>query len=185
MCMVMALVSTSLLVGGCKDQKSYSDLLQDERKACNAYLAQHRVENGVPENNAFEVGPEAPYYRLDNEGNFYMQVLDAGDPDDMAQYDDLIYFRFMRMSVTDWYTYGDEYWSGNADDMTMAPTSFRYQNTMLSSTMQYGQGIQLPLAYLGMGCHVRILIKSQYGFADEIAYVTPFVFDIRYFRPQT
>lgn len=170
---------------GCKDQKSYSDLLQDERKACNAYLAQHRVENSVPADNAFEVGENAPYYKLDDEGNFYMQVLDPGDPDDMAQRDDLIYFRFMRLSLTDWYTYGVESWTGNADDMILSPTSFRYQRNDLSSTYQYGQGLQLPLSYLGVGCHVRILIKSQYGFTDEIAYVTPFVYDIRYFRPQT
>lgn len=187
LCLV-AMVSTvcGMFMTSCNDSESYADLLRDERIVCNAYLAQYRIENSVPADTVFEIGEDAPYYRIDDEGNLYMQVLNAGDPDDRAQYDDLIYFRFMRMSITDWYDDPDsETWSGNADDMSMSATNFRYQNFSLSTTSQYGTGIQYPLVFLGIGCHVNILIKSQYGFTDEIAYVTPFVYNIRYFRPQT
>ena len=178
--------ATAVGLGSCNDQESYADLLRSERRVCNAYLADHRVVNDIPADSIFEVGPDAPYYRLDEEGNLYMQVLNAGDPEDRASYDDLIYFRFMRMSLSDWSYLGDEAsWSGNADNMNSAPMNFRYENYSLSSTTQYGVGIQFPLRFLGVGCHVNILIKSQYGFTDEIAYVTPFLYNIRYFRPQT
>lgn len=180
------LVMACLFVAtSCDNTESYADLLQKERKACNAYLADQRVEVNIPADTVFEVGPDAPYYRMDEEGNIYMQVLNVGDPSDRAQYDDLIYFRFKRMAVVDWWLYGVDTWSGNADDMAYSPTNFRFENYSLSSTSQYGTGIQEPLKYLGLGCEVNILIKSQFGFAEEIAYVTPFVYNIRYFRPQT
>lgn len=183
----IALISSALaaIVTSCSDDKSYADLLRDERIVCNEYLAQYRIVNEVPADSIFEVGENAPFYRIDEEGNLYMQVLDAGDPEDRAKYDDLIYFRFMRMSIEDWSKTGKESWSGNADDMSMSPTSFRYQNFSQTSTSQYGAGLQFPLIFLGIGCHVNILIKSQYGFTEEIAYVTPFVYNVRYFRPQT
>lgn len=169
----------------CSDNESYADLLEKERKATNAYLANQRVEMDLPADNNFEVGPNAPFYRIEEEGNVYMQVLNKGDQDDMVKYDELIYFRFMRMSITDWWQLGVENWSGNADNMATASTNFRYDNYSLSSTSQYGVGIQYPLKYLGPGCEVNLIIKSQFGFTEEIAYVTPFVYNVRYFRPQT
>lgn len=181
----LTMLCVALTLGACNDTESYADLLQKERKACNAYLANMRVENEIPADNNFEVGEDAPFYRIDEEGNLYMQVLDAGDPEDKAEYDDLIYFRFMRLDLVTWWQTGNETWDGNADNMVVSPTNFRFQNYSLSSTSQYGAGIQYPLLYLGVGCHVNLLVKSQYGFTEEIAYVTPFVYNIRYFRPQT
>lgn len=185
------LLTTMMCVGGaaftsCDDTESYADLLEKERKACNAWLANFEVENSLPEDiNDAIIGTDAPYYRIDEEGNLYMQILSLGDLDDMAEYDELIYFRFKRMSIVDWWIYDNETWSGNADDMTYTPTSFRYDNYSLSSTSQYGRGLQAPLKYLGIGCEVNIVIKSQFGFSEEIAYVTPFLYNVRYFRPQT
>lgn len=182
---VLSIMLASMMLGACDDHESYADLLQKERKACNAFLANQRVQNSIPADTVFEIGPDAPYYRLDEEGNLYMQVLNAGNRNDKAKYDDLIYFRFRRMGVLDWWQTGKESWSGNADDMAYSPTNFRFGNFSLSSTAQYGQGLQEPLKYLGVGCEVNILIKSQFGLTEEIAYVTPFVYNVRYFRPQT
>ena len=184
---LLASVAAMAFLSGCKDSKSYAELLTEENHACNYFLANYRVENSIPADTIFEVGENAPYYRLDEEGNLYMQVLDAGDPHDRAKNDDLIYFRFMRYNLLTAYNYGDAAvsWEGNADNMASAPTSFRYQNFSLSTSSQYGAGLQTPLIYLGIGCRVNIVIKSQYGIVDEMAYVTPFLYNVRYFRPQT
>ncbi|MCH5246867.1 MAG: DUF4827 family protein [Muribaculaceae bacterium] len=182
----LTVITCSVFVS-CNDSKSYAELLTDENHACNAFLADQRVENEIPADSVFEIGEDAPYYRIDEEGNLYMQVLDAGDPNDKAEYDDLIYFRFMRLNLSDLYFYGEDAvsWNGNADNMASSPTSFRFQNYTLSSSSQYGVGIQAPLNFLGIGCRVNIVIKSQYGMTEELAYVIPFLYNIRYFRPQT
>ena len=189
----LGLISASLLTAGglafssCSDTKSYAEMLNDEKMAINYYLSNYKVENQIPADSVFEIGEDAPYYRIEPEGNLYMQVLDAGDLSDKANKDDLIYFRFMRLNLLDEWDLGlgSGRWEGNADDMAMSPTSFRFENFSVSSSSQYGVGLQYPLYFLGMGCKVNLIVKSQYGLTEELAYVTPFLYNVRYFRPQT
>jgi hypothetical protein len=72
--------------------------------------------------------------------------------------------------------------TGNSLDMWSSPTSFRFGNTSLSSSTQYGTGVQVPLQYLGIDCEVNIVIKSQYGFTSEISNVIPYMYNLRYFK---
>ncbi|MCM1450592.1 MAG: DUF4827 domain-containing protein [Clostridiales bacterium] len=179
----MALIGVMSL-SSCSDSKSYADRLVDENKAMNLYLSDCRVENSIPDGNKFEEGPDAPFYRMDEEGNVYMQVLRSGDRENnMASDDELIFFRFTRYNLLYYFNYGEMVSEGNADDMNQVATSFRFKNTTLSSSTQYGSGIQLPLDYLGIDCEVRLVIKSQYGFSSEIAAVTPYLYELRYFKP--
>ena len=84
----------ALLLCSCSNSESYADLLNAERRATNAYLAGCRVVNEIPRDTVFEVGVDAPYYRIDPEGNVYMQVLKAGDrKTDKAKNSERIYFR--------------------------------------------------------------------------------------------
>ena len=180
----IAAIALIAILSSCSDTKSYAERLVDENKAVNLFLSNYRVENSLPEDNNFEVGPEAPYYRLDNEGNIYMQVLRAGDRENnMATDDQLIYFRWTRYNLLYAYNYGEEYSEGNSDNMSMNPTYFRFNNTTNSSSTQWGTGIQMPLNYLGIDCEVNIVIKSQYGVSSEIANVTPYMYNVRYFVP--
>lgn len=182
--LVVMTMACVLGFSSCSDSKSYADRLVDENKAMNLYLSNCRVINTVPEDNAFETGPDAPFYRMDEEGNVYMQVIYPGDKENnMAEDDELIFFRFTRYNLLYYYNYGEMIEEGNADDMNQIATSFRFNNTSLSSSTQYGSGIQLPLSYLGIDCQVKLVIKSQYGFSNEIASVTPYLYELRYFKP--
>lgn len=181
----LVLLGFVMLTASCKDSKSYAELLSDERKASNAYLATQRVITDIPADSVFEEGENAPFYKMDNEGNVYMQVITSGDKkNNRAEKDEEIYFRFMRVSVIAWAAGSEVTPEGNAEDMSYNSYSFRYQNYTLSSSSKYGSGIQLPLDYLGVDCKVRLLIKSQYGFSDEISYVTPYLYTVRYFRSE-
>jgi len=172
-------------LSACKDSQSYADLLNKERYATNAYLANCRVVNEIPSDTVFEVGTDAPYYRLDKEGNVYMQVIKAGDrKTDKAKSSDRIYFRYMRYNLSYWYTYHEMVGDGNEKDMKSAPTYFLYGNYTLTTSAQWGYGIQLPLTYLGVDSEVNLIIKSQYGWASEISNVNPYLYHIRYFRSQ-
>ena len=170
-------------ISSCSDNKTYAELLQDENMYTNAFLADHRVVNYVPENNEFEVGPDAPYYRLDEDGQLYMQVLDAGTPDNMVKDDELIYYRYTRYALA-YYVDGEFSYSDGNDGALGGNYSFRFGNYEINSSYSGGMGIQTPLQYLPVDCQVNLVIKSQYGKPSEYANVQPFLYRLRYFRPK-
>lgn len=175
-----------MLFTACNNDQSYADRLNDERNAVNAYLANHRVVMSIPEDSVFEVGENAPFYRVDVDGNVYMQVLDAGDrKNDKAKTGAPIYFRYSRYNLLTWYADGTwSIYSGNETAMDAMSCSFNYADYTLPSSSQWGYGLQYPLLFLGVECEVNLIIKSQYGFTGEISYVTPFFYHVRYYHSQ-
>ena len=173
-----------MMLAACNNDQSYADRLNEERNAVNSYLANHRVVMSIPEDTVFEVGEDAPFYRIDVDGNVYMQVLKAGDRiHDKAKTSEPIYFRYSRYNLATWYADGT--WtitSGNEDAMDAASCTFNYGDYTLPSSSQWGYGLQYPLMFLGVECEVNLVVKSQYGFTSEISYVTPFFFHVRYFH---
>lgn len=172
-----------LAFSACDDGKTYAELLQTEDQSVNNFLADNIVINSIPADTVFETGPDAPYYRLDEEGDLYMQVINPGTPGNMAKPDELVYFRYTRYNLT-YYDGELVYSGGNEDDMGLANTSFRYGNYQLQSSSQWGSGIQRPLSLLPVDCQVNLIVKSQYGFVSEMADVQPYLFKLRYYRPQ-
>ena len=174
------------LLTACNDNQSYADRLNAERNAVNAYLARQRVEMTVPEDSVFEVGENAPFYRIDPDGNVYMQVLNAGDrKNDRAKNGEPIYFRYSRYNLETWYADGTwSVYSGNEAAMDAQSCSFNYADYSLPSSAQWGYGLQYPLLFLGVECEVNLIIKSQFGFTSELTYVTPFFYHVRYFHSQ-
>lgn len=168
----------------CDDGKSYAELLTDETHAINRFLADQRVENEIPADTIFEVGPEAPFYRLDSEGNFYMQVLDAGtkNEENKVKDNEQIYFRTTRYNLHYYIDGKLSAGDGNASDPSVGNYFFRFKNFELQSSAQWGSGIQMPLYYLPIDCEVNIVLKSQYGMTNEIANVIPFMYNIRYYK---
>ena len=180
-------MALTLLLGitSCKDNESYADLLNKERQATNAYLATCRVVNEIPSDTIFETGTDAPFYRIDPEGNVYMQVIKATSRiTDKAKSSEKIYFRYMRYNLEYWYTYGIMKGEGNENDMKYASTYFLYGNFSLSSSSQWGYGIQMPLSFIGVESEVNLIIKSQFGTMSEISGVQPYLYHVRYFRNQ-
>ena len=169
-------------LAGCKEKKSYALLLSEENKAVNTFLANNIVVTSGPDDNRFEVGPEAPYYQLDEEGNVFMQVLDPGS-ETKVQDDELVYFRFTRWNLRLYAATGElPEGSGNATNVALGSASFRYGNYTLTSSSQWGSGLQMPLKYLGMDCEVNLIVKSQYGVTSEMAEVVPFLYNVRYYN---
>lgn len=165
----------------CGDDKSYADLLKDERFASNSFLSNYEIIDEIPSDTLFEVGENAPYYKIDPDGNVYMQVLIADSKENRPKTNQPVYFRFMRLDLLYLYTSGVYFWEGNAENMMADPTFFLYDNYTLDSSSYYGYGLQMPLKYLGVNSKVNLLVKSQYGFSNEISNVIPYLYNITYY----
>lgn len=181
---ISLLCTLLLLLPSCEKGESYADLLKKEEKAINWYLSGESVEITVPEDSIFIEGEDAPFYRMDGDGNVYMRVIDGGDPENRPQKGDRVYFRYSRMNLRNLYEADVERWIGNSNDIgvSIPSTSFIYGNFSLQSSYQYGTGIQLPLEYLGYNSRVRLVMKASVGFQSEQSQCLPYVFDVRYFK---
>lgn len=169
-----------LAFSSCKDSKSYAELLNEETKAVNAFLADQNVILDIPADSIFEYGPDTPFYRIDPDGNVFMQVIEPGDKEKVKN-DAMVFFRFTRYNLNEYAltgSLGSGY--GNSEDVSMGSASFRFNNYTLTTSSQWGSGIQMPLNFLGFNSHVRLVIKSQFGLTSEISQVIPFLYDIRY-----
>ena len=191
--LTLAAMSVALAAGvaSCDKSESYSDLLRDEEKAVNWYLAQQRVEVSVPEDGKFEVGPDAPFYRMNDDGTVYMQVINAGDPDDRPKEGDKVFFRFMRRNTKAMYLGTQSGWFGNMDDLDnpLGNTYLFYGNETYPNSTQYGTGIQVPLDYLGYYSEVNLVLKSYSGFTgntfqSEQSSCIPYIINVKYYKPE-
>ena len=177
----LPLVALALSVTSCEDTKSYAELLTDENHTVNRFLVQHRVEESFPED--FEVGENAPYYRVDESGDVYMQVLQRGNGT-FPQKNDRVYFRYTNYDLNSYVVGGENHGSGNADNVGgTTATFFLLDNYSVSESTQYGTGIQIPVKLLGFDCKVNVVIKSQAGPTSMMSYVIPFLYTVSYYAP--
>ena len=165
----------------CESSKSYSELLRDEEKAVNWFMSNRKVINEVPADSVFITGKDAPFYKMDEEGFIYMQVLNPGTPGKKAATDQLIYFRYLRTNIIYEYNGLSPVPSGNANNVGESNTcSFRFNNMLISNSQKWGAGVQLPLHYLPIDCEVNLVVRSYYGFQGETGACQPYYFTIKY-----
>lgn len=175
----------TLLGSACSKSKSYSELLRDEEKAVNWYMSNQKVISEIPADSVFISGPDAPYYRMDEDGNIYMQVVNPGTRGNKVADDRLVYFRYMRTNIISLASGDNPSPSGNANDVGGNNTcSFRFNNMQVSVSQNYGYGVQLPLFYLPVDCEVNLVIRAYYGFNGEAGTCQPYLYNIKYYPAQ-
>jgi len=175
-----AAVISGAVLSSCDDDESYTKLLSAESKAVNLFLSDHKVVGSVPADTIFQVGEDAPYYQIDDEGKIFMQVLDAGSGPKAID-KQLVYFRYTRYNLSSYAT-GEDLVINNSNDWGGSiATYFRYNDYTLPSTASHGTGIQAPLKFLPLNCRVNLIIKAELGPTSETSYVQPMLYDIRYF----
>ncbi|MCM1109912.1 MAG: DUF4827 domain-containing protein [Clostridium sp.] len=172
------------IMTACEDTKSYAEMLNDENQAVNVFLSDNKVINEIPADSVFLTGDDAPYYCLDRETGVYMQVIDPGDGEKPFK-GQTVYIRFQRYPLST-YTAKEDMedgsWSGN--NSGASPTYFKFDDATDYNSIQCGTGLQLPLHFLRLNCNVNLVIKSQAGMTEDMSYVTPFLYQVRYFKSQ-
>jgi len=177
---IAALVACIAMLASCDDNVSYAELLNKENLAVNNFLADQIVCLDIPEDTVFEVGPNAPYYRLDEDGQLYMQVLNAGTEGYKVEYNEQIYFRYTRYDL-EAYKNG-KLPQGTGNNLSLQPLYFRYGNYSLTSSSSYGSGIQTPLEFLPIDCEVNLVVKSTVGWLEDQSNVVPYLYRLTYQR---
>lgn len=179
------LLAAAILViatAACSKSKSYSEMLRDEEKATNWWLANQKIVNEVPSDSVFIVGEDAPFYKMDEDGYIYMQVVNPGDPKRKAKTGQQVFFRYMRTNILDMYLGYNPQPSGNANNVGNGNAySFRFDDLYASTSQNYGSGIQVPLKYLGLDCEVNLVLRSYYGFNGETGQCQPYIYNIKYY----
>lgn len=179
---LLAAVIVLLATAACSKSKSYSEMLRDEEKATNWWLANQKIVNEVPADSVFLTGKDAPFYKLDEDGYIYMQVINPGDPAKKAKKGQQVFFRYMRTNILELYRGNNPQPSGNANDVGGGnSTSFRFEDLSASTSLQFGAGIQMPLRYLGLDCEVNLVLRSYYGFNGETGQCQPYIYNIKYY----
>lgn len=187
--LLSAMSFMATILTSCEDGKSYSDMLDDERDAVNWYLAHQEVVASIPEDGNFITGPDAPFYRMTAEGSVYMRVINSGDPGEANKPEkgQTIYFRCISFDMLSMY---DEKslnpsGTGNANQPIAGTTSFVFGNTVLTTTTQWGTGIQVPMKYLNYNCEVDLIVKSVDGPSEYIANCIPILYkNLKYFKAE-
>ena len=179
-----------LLFASCSKTQSYSDLLKNEQKVSNWFLAQHTVCNEIPADSIFEEGADAPFYRMDADGYVYMQVIksDKKGDRDIPHTGEQVYFTFTRYDIDLMYksnTLDIAYSDSNQDDLwNVSSTYFIFNNYRVSVSSEFGSGMQVPVSYLGYNSEVNILLKSYYGFSVDNTTCIPYLVNVRYFKAE-
>lgn len=176
---IAAIVGCVLMFASCDDDVSYAELLNQENYAVNNFLADQVVYLDIPADTVFEVGPDAPYYRLDEDGQLYMQVIDAGTPGNKVRNNEKIYYRYKRWNL-EYYKDGTLP-QGTGNMLSLSPAYFLYGNS--NSIYLYGSGIQAPLEFLPIDCEVNLVVKSTVGMQTDQTDVIPYLYKLVYQRP--
>lgn len=175
-------------LGACSKSQSYSELLREEERAVNLFLSGQKVVNKVPEDSiSFITGSDAPFYRLDEDGYLYMQVINKGDISKKVEAGDVVYFRFNRLNLKSEYLGYETFWEGTMNDFfgsSSTSYSFVYKNQYLSSSTYFGTGIQWPLKFLGYGSEVNLVLQSYYGFQEDQTACNPYLIHLKYYAPE-
>lgn len=181
---ILAGISVIPLFTSCEDTKSYSDLLKEEEQAVNWYLANQTIVPYIPADSVFITGSSAPFYKMDEDGYVYMQIVEQGDMTNRPQKGQTVYFRFKYKDIKDLYNGIGSEWIGNGDNLEINSSSLVYGNTVLTSTVNLGEGLQVPLGYVGYNSEVNLVIKSPMGLTSTQTECIPRLYNMKYFKAE-
>ncbi|MDR1369390.1 MAG: DUF4827 domain-containing protein [Dysgonamonadaceae bacterium] len=173
---VFSLISITIFVSSCNDQKTAQELIQEEKKAIQRFVTKNGIKTlaSYPENGVFA---EDEYYR--NPDGLYINVVDSGNGRRAVLGKSEICVRFggVQWFKSDTISYSSYVTNENY------PYTFTYGNTYSYDGYYSCAGWALPLAYIGENAVVNLIIPSNLGSTyDQSSYRPVFYKKLKYTR---
>lgn len=169
---ILLIVCAALLTLSCNKTKSYTDMLNDEKKAINRLIAEEGIEvlKNFPADSVFEANQ---FVVLDN--GVYLNIIDQGDNDRAVLNKTKILARFTaklfkQNDSTIYSNYGPhsngtapvEFIYGSYTPLSEPSTRLEYNlNTLLS------EGMETSLQYVGHKGKVKLIVPFKVGTNDQ------------------
>ncbi|MDR0685970.1 MAG: DUF4827 domain-containing protein [Dysgonamonadaceae bacterium] len=155
-------VAGLILPSGCKNEKSLQELIQEEKKAIDRYIANNRLEiiNSFPDDGKFE---EKQYFKT-SEG-VYLRV-DSFNISKMAEIYKVVTVRVKSahyIAISDTSIYSME---------SVYPFSFTYGSSSTYSD-DFCTAWAIPLKYVGEHSTVDMIVPSNYGTSSNRSSIIP------------
>lgn len=167
---VVYLLLLILTFSACKESNVYSDLLKEERKLIEDYIARNGIT--VVTEEPQEWG-EKVYWQVPDYDNFYFHLVDQGDTTQTEiEAKEIVLLRFKRYTLDE---YADTLYNWTTQD-SPEPIKFQYMiNSDNSCT-----GWQMAVKYMKYpGAQCKIICPSKLGFSEENSSVTPYGYDLK------
>ena len=164
-----------LAITACNDTSSYSDLLKQERKLIESFIANHGItvvdeEPSTWENNV--------YWRIPDYDNFYFQLVERGDTIQEFEAQDIVNLRYLK------YTLAAEGQADTIRNWTTQDSQHAVEVQYMVQTDQSCTGWQVAIKYMKYNkAQCRIICPSKLGFSEENNNVTPYGYDIKITNP--
>lgn len=192
---ILLLVMTCALFEACKDNESYADQLEAEKKAIKAFIKDSNI-TVITQEEFFKQDTmtykEKEYVQLSS--GVYMHIVDKGsaNPADTVRNNDFVLVRFEEYRIKK-----DSFFLTCSNLSTpYLVDKFRYTNIggqqagILTTGALYNyytstsipSGWLVALNYVRDGAHVKLIVPSKMGHETAVQYVYPFFYDIRKFQ---
>lgn len=151
---------------GCDDEKTYSELLSDEEDAIRSFLKSKEVSTVLPKDTVF--ADSTIFYALPK--GVYMRVIHQ-DNEVMAKPGAYVYIRYKRTNLLTNVTLNMNW------NTPITYVYFIYKNPAMTGM---GEGIEIPLAYVGKNSEIELLVPSKVGGVADASAVTPVLYRLKY-----
>lgn len=192
---ILLLLVTCVLFEACKDNESYADQLEKEKKAIKAFIKDSSI-TVINQEQFFKQDSmtlkEKEYVQLAS--GVYMHIVDKGskNPADTVKNNDFVLVRFEEYIIKK-----DSFYLTCSNTSTpYLVDKFRYTNIngqqagILTSGALYNvytstsipAGWLVALNYIRDGGHVKLIVPSKMGHETAVQYVYPYFYDIKKFQ---
>lgn len=172
---VMILFATLVAISCGSSTQSYSDMLDEEKKAIEQLIDENGFEilKKFPADSVFE---DNQFVKLDN--GVYLNIIDKGS-DDRAEYGTkLIYRCTLTYPMDSSYNVVFSITNYGPHSNGTYPLSFYYGETSSTSNIYVSEGLQTPLEYVGDKAKVKLIVPFKYGCYYDQTYGEPAYYEI-------